>query len=496
MPKALPNAIPNAGRPVLDQAGVVGILAEPLPPAGATRTVFDAVIPRFAVRVSPQGVATFYLLYQLGGRQRRYKIGRFRTETDAKKATGDRGITAKQARAEAVRQNALIDAGVDVAGDRTAEKVQVIERESARKAEIAARLTVAQAFARYRADLTARAKQLRPSTLVSIDKSFRLHVLPHLGEIEVRNLTADNVRDMHRLVTKGKPAKGGRRTGGKVAANRSVDYLSGMLSWCADEGMVTANVARRNRERHAEQSRERYLTDDEWTALERALDAWPHKQLVPVGPRVKGRVMEERTSKEPSLASYLSCEAIRMFLLTGCRKGEALAARWEQIDLDAGVWTKPASSTKQKKLHRLPLSDRMVSKLREIRGMHADPVFVFPGKDRLTALEQGKRPKDGDHLQDVSGLWRPMRARLGLDDVRLHDLRHSHASALVNSGVDLYTASKALGHSTVKTTEKYAHLQDDAVRDAVNILGKRSALAAKKTPAGRVKPAKRPTRVR
>lgn len=498
MPKALPNAMPNeTARPRLDQAGVVALLADPLPPKGKTITKFDQTTPRFAVRISPKGVATFYLLYQMGKDQHRYKIGRFRTEVDAKKATGDRGITAKQARAEAARLNALIDAGVDVAGNKQSAKAAEVASKAIRKAETAARVTVAEAFEIYRADIDARAKKLRESTITSVDKSFRLHVIPRLGDIELRALTADDVRAMHRAVTKGGKDKAGRRIGGKIAANRSVDYLSGMLSWCADEGMVAANVARHSKERHAEHSRERYLTEDEWAELERMLDTWPLKQFVPIGARVKGRKVEERTLTAPRLSAYLSCEAVRMFLLTGCRKGEALAARWTQIDLDAGVWTKPASATKQKRLHRLPLSDRMIGKLRELRGMHADPLFLFPGKERQQILEAGKVPKatQGDHLQDVSGLWRPMRARLGLDDVRLHDLRHSHASALVNSGVDLYTASKALGHSTVKTTEKYAHLQDNAVRDAVNIVGARSAQAAKKTHAGG-EPAKRPTRVR
>ena len=496
MPKVMPKVIPNESGVILDHAGVVALLAEPLPPEGATRTVFDAVIPRLAVRISPQGAATFYMLYRFGGLQRRYKIGRFRTETEARKSPGERGMTAKQARAAAVNLNIQIDGGTDVAGIRNADREKVRQAEAIRQATLAARLTVQQAYGRYMGDIASRAKQLRPSTLTSIEKAFRLHILPHLGEKEVRDISPEDVKALHRAVTKGSKGKRGRPTGGRIAANRAVDYLSGMLSWYVDEGLLPVNVARRNRERHAEEGRERYLTEGEWEALERMLDAWPYKQFVPVGPRVKGRQVEERDLAEPNPSAYLSCEAIRMFLLTGCRKGEALAARWDQIDLDAGIWTKPASSTKQKKLHRLPLSDRMVSKLREIRASHADPVFVFPGKDRQAMLKAGRTPKAGSHLLDVSGLWRPLRARLGLEDVRLHDLRHSHASALVNSGVDLYTASKALGHSTVKTTEKYAHLQDDAVRDAVNIVGARSAKAADKTPAGRVKPAKRPTRVR
>jgi integrase len=478
MVEVVTNAMTNGAR-ILDQAQVVRLLSEPLPPVGLTRRVFDAQISRLALRISPQGAATFCLLYQFHGKARSYRIGRFRTDADAKKATGDRGLTARQARAEAIRLNVLIDAGQDIAGTRSLQRENAKAADANKKAEAAARVTVEQAFERYRADIATRAKKLRPSTILSIEKSFRLHVLPRLGQHQVRELTADQVREMHRSVTKGAKGKHGRRTGGRIAANRAVDYLSGMLSWCADEGWVAVNVARRNKERHAEEGRERYLTEVEWTAVERTLDAWPFKQFVPVGPRVKGRQVEERQLKKANLGTYLSCEAIRMFLLTGCRKGEALGARWDQIDLEAGVWTKPASSTKQKKLHRLPLSRRMIAKLREIRAHHTDPIFVFPGKIRLASLEAGRSPKSGGSLTDVSGLWRPMRARLGLDDVRLHDLRHSHASALVNSGVDLYTASKALGHSTIKTTEKYAHLQDDAVRDAVNLVGARSAKAAK-----------------
>src|SRR5690606_35730635 len=95
----MPNAIPTNKdkRRLLDQAGLAALLAEPLPPSGKTRTVFDSEIPSFAVRISPQGAATFCMVYSHAGQIRRFSIGRFRTP-DLAKQVGARGISAGDAR--------------------------------------------------------------------------------------------------------------------------------------------------------------------------------------------------------------------------------------------------------------------------------------------------------------------------------------------------------------------------------------------------------------
>ncbi len=463
-------------------------------PVGSTKLVFDATLSSFAVRLSPKGEATFCMAYSFGGKPRRYTIDRFRTVEKGKQATR-RGLTAVEARRQAIVLRARIEEREDIAAAKASEKGARKQAEAEKVAADAARLTVGQAFAEYQVHIENSAKKLRPSTVQSIEKSFRLHILPAVGDMQVRDLSREHVKQLHTRAAKRRKMGKGRHTGGEIAANRASDYLSGMLTWLCDNGKLAINVARSNKERFEEEGRERYLSDEEWMRLERTLDEWPRHEHVPVGPRAPGRAVESRELDEPKLAVYLSCEAIRALLLTGSRKGEALGMRWDQLDLEGGVWTKPSSATKQKKSHRLPLNDRMVGKLREIRASHADPVFVFPGRDRLAALQAGRKlPAGAGHLKSV-GLWSRMRVRLGLSDVRLHDLRHSHASKLVNSGVDLFTASKALGHATVRTTERYAHLEDGALRSAVNIVGAFSARDWEKKPEPAV-PAKRPNRAR
>lgn len=100
---------------LLDDAGVRGLLAGVLPPIGKSRTVFDSELTSFSVRISPQGVATFYLLFQIGNVQRRKKIGRFITEAAAREYPRPLGITAAEARIEAKKLRTQVDAGVDVA---------------------------------------------------------------------------------------------------------------------------------------------------------------------------------------------------------------------------------------------------------------------------------------------------------------------------------------------------------------------------------------------
>ena len=155
---------------------------------------------------------------------------------------------------------------------------------------------------------------------------------------------------------------------------------------------------------------------------------------------------------------------IRFLLLTGARRGEALAARWEEIDLVAGAWNKTATGTKQKLDHFVPLSEAAVQLLVEIRH---NGEFVFPGRD-------------GGHRRDVQGAWRAACKSAGITGARLHDLRHTYASVLASAGLSLPVIGALLGHQTPATTARYSHLTNDPLRAATEraaaiIIGKPSA---------------------
>jgi integrase len=126
---------------------------------------------------------------------------------------------------------------------------------------------------------------------------------------------------------------------------------------------------------------------------------------------------------------------IRLLLLTGARRGEVQAARWEQFDLTAGVWTKPGATTKQKTMHRVPLSGPARQLLASIYAEAADgAVYVFPGRS-------------GGHRVEFKRDWAAICTAAGIAGVRIHDLRHSYASILASAGLSLPIIGALLGHT-------------------------------------------------
>ena len=140
-------------------------------------------------------------------------------------------------------------------------------------------------------------------------------------------------------------------------------------------------------------------------------------------------------------------------MLTGARRGEVLNARWEQFDLEHGVWTKPAATTKQRRMHRAPISAAAVQLLRTIKAsVPEDCPWVFPGYAK------------GKPVHEVKRFWQSIREQAGIPDVRIHDLRHTFASLLVSGGMSLPMIGRLLGHTQVQTTHRYSHLFDDPLR--------------------------------
>lgn len=161
--------------------------------------------------------------------------------------------------------------------------------------------------------------------------------------------------------------------------------------------------------------RERHLTPEEARRLMRALERFDRPEAT----------------------------AIRLLLLTGARKSEILKARWENVRLDQRLLTVPLS--KSGKPRHISLSDKAVQVIRSIPRVPGCR-WLFPGH------AQGKP------LSDIYTSWNRLRRKLGLTDVRIHDLRHTFASLLVNAGHSLYEVQKLLGHSDPRTTMRYAHL--------------------------------------
>jgi len=149
-----------------------------------------------------------------------------------------------------------------------------------------------------------------------------------------------------------------------------------------------------------------------------------------------------------------------LLLLLGCRKRELLDSRWEDFDLDRRVWRIPFS--KNGKSRHVPLPNAALEILNQLPRWDGRP-YVIPNPETM-------KP----HVQ-IHRAWNNARVAAGLSDVRIHDLRHSMASNMVNSGRSLYEVAKVLGHSQLKTTQRYAHLSQETLLDAVD------AAAAKAT---------------
>ncbi len=155
--------------------------------------------------------------------------------------------------------------------------------------------------------------------------------------------------------------------------------------------------------------------------------------------------------------------AIRLLLFTGARLGEILGLRWDYVDIERACLRLPDSKTGQKVLY---LNAPALEVLAALPRVEANP-YVICGK------------REGAHLVNLEKPWRRIRARATLDDVRLHDLRHSFASFGAAGGLSLLMIGKLLGHTQAATTERYAHLAADPVRAANEAIGERIAAAMK-----------------
>jgi integrase len=162
--------------------------------------------------------------------------------------------------------------------------------------------------------------------------------------------------------------------------------------------------------------------------------------------------------------------AIRLLILTGCRLGEIQTMKWSYVQ--GGLLNLPDSKTGAKKVYLAPVA------LNVLRGIERVPENDY--------VITGKIP--GQYLTDLQHPWRRIRARAGLDDVRIHDLRHSFASRALARGEGLTMIGKLLGHKTVQSTARYAHLADDPIHlAALNV----SADLARDLDAGKAQPSDR-----
>ena len=179
--------------------------------------------------------------------------------------------------------------------------------------------------------------------------------------------------------------------------------------------------------------RERYLKNDELSRL--------------------GTAVSEVEAKRPDLAPAMA--AIRLLIFTGCRRNEILDLKWEHVDVEAACLRLPDSKTGAKVVHLPAPALEVLSNIERVEGN----AYVIVGR------------KSGARLVGLNHIWARVRERADLEDVRLHDLRHSYASTAVNLNIGLQIIGNLLGHKQASTTEKYAHVDDDPAKAAAERIG-------------------------
>ncbi len=242
-----------------------------------------------------------------------------------------------------------------------------------------------------------------------------------------------------------------------VQANRTLDVFSAVWTWASKQKYVAAgdNPAR-DVEKYRESARERYLTNDELTRLGEALVA---AETIGLPYAVDEASPNAKHASKPDsryrrIDAY-ALAAIRVLMLTGARLREVLHAKWEYVDFDRGMIFLPDSKTGKKPIYLSAAAAEILSGLPRMAG---NP-YVFPGE------------KPGQSRVDLKKPWAAICEAASVKGVRLHDLRHSFASVGAGASLGLPIIGKLLGHRQASTTQRYAHLDDDPMRRAVETIG-------------------------
>ena len=271
--------------------------------------------------------------------------------------------------------------------------------------------------------------KLKASTAEGYQRVARLYALPSFGRQSIGQVKRADIARLHHEM-RAKPYQ----------ANSTLAMLSKFFGWAEMHGLrPDGSNPCRHVEKYREKRRERFLSQAELGRLGDAL-----------------RIAERDKSSSPWVIA-----AVRLLTFTGMRRNEILTLRWEHVSEERESFCLPDSKTGQKVVH---LNAPALAVLQSIPRLALNPYVIC-----------GEKP--GHHLVNLEKPWRRIRKAAQLDDVRLHDLRHSFASVAASGGQSLIVIGKMLGHSQPATTARYAHLADDPVKAASNAVGRHIAAA-------------------
>ncbi len=260
----------------------------------------------------------------------------------------------------------------------------------------------------------------KPKSIEDDTRYIEKDIKPRLGSKSLSEIRSKDVVKIHSSLADT-----------PIKANRLLALLSKIFNLAEEWEYRDANTnPTQHIRKYKETPRERFLTQDEMVALEKVLaDA------------------ERNNEVSPSVV-----HALRVLLMTGARLQEVLTMKWEYVDFEEGKINLPDSKSGKKTIW---LSDKARDYIDAIPHKRGNP-FVFPGQ------------RTGSRLVNLQKPWRKLRAIAEIEDVRIHDLRHTYASLAVSQNLSLPIVGKLLGHKSTKSTERYAHLYDEVMKEAAN----------------------------
>ena len=371
-----------------------------------------------------------------GGRQSfvcKYRMGRGRRAPTRRVTIGEFGTwTLEQARQEARRLLGAVASGADPA-----------RSEQARRRE----LVVADLCDRYlKHGLGAK----KSSTIATDRGRITRHIKPLLGSKRIGDVTKADVSWFMNQIAEGKTAKDiktgkhglARVRGGKGTAARTVGLLGGIFSFAQDAGLIEKNPVR-GVKRYRDNRVDSYLTINEIQLLGRMMD----------------QALEDGINPQ-------ALTIIRLLILTGARRGEIQALRWTEVDLEGGFLRLADSKTGQKVI---PLN-RWACQTINVQPRSLGTDYVFPAT------------RGDGFYTGTWKVWSKLRKGSPIEKYRIHDFRHSFASLAVQGGASLPLVGGLLGHKDTATTQRYAHLTDNPLRQVTHATGSLIASAIQKQP--------------
>ncbi len=275
------------------------------------------------------------------------------------------------------------------------------------------------------------AGRCKPTTMAAHEWLLKKYINPKLGHRKLLDLRPADMAKLHSDLQ-----------ATPYNANRVLGMLRAMLN-CAERwemiprGSNPAAVIKP----YSERKRERYLSEDELKALLDALDM----------------AEADGAEAENAIGRY-EAAAIRLLIFTGCRVSEIITLKWADVDLAKARITLKQHKTDQYGDKIIPLNKPALEIIKTLPRSDANP-YVIVGR------------MEGEHLINIQKPWRRVRNAAGLEDVRLHDLRHSFASFAVGAGIPLALIGGLLGHRSVQTTARYAHLANGPLKQATHVVG-------------------------